>query len=249
MRKSHTRGTTVVAVVALLTAGVFTVATGGAASAQTDGRDDREPRAITVQATGLVRGTPDVLELMLGVDTRGKTAGEALAQNNRLTVGVLKVLDDAGVGDKDIQTSNLSINPVYDDDGEVVIAYEVSNHVVATLRDLSKAGDVVDAATKAAGDEIVVQGLYFSIDDNSGLVAQARADAVKRAKTQAQQLADAAGVKLGDLQSLVEESSPVGPVLEAQERAAAPSSGDAPVPIQPGSQQLSVNVTLVYSIS
>jgi len=248
MRNSHTRGTTLAAVVALLTAGVFTVATGGVASAQTDGRDDREPRAITVQATGLVRGTPDVLELMLGVDTRGKTAGEALAQNNKLTVGVLKVLDDAGVGDKDIQTSNLSISPVYDDDGEVVIAYEVSNHVVATLRDLSKAGEVVDAATKAAGDEIVVQGLYFSIDDNSGLVAQARADAVKRAKTQAQQLADAAGVKLGELQSLVEESSPVGPVLEAQERAPAPSSGDASVPIQPGSQQLSVNVTLVYSI-
>jgi uncharacterized protein YggE len=232
------------ATVALVVLGI-----GGVAAAQSEEREsDDSPRVITVQATGLVRGTPDVLELTLGVGTRGKTAGEALAQNSKRTVEVLKVLADADVDDKDVQTSNLSISPVYDDDGEVVIAYSVNNYVSASLRDLSKAGEVVDAATEAAGDDIVVNGLYFSIDDNSDLVAQARTDAVKRAKAQAEQLADAAGVKLGELQSITEDTAPVGPVMEAQ--AAAPRAGDsssAP-PIQPGSQTLSVDVTLVYAI-
>jgi hypothetical protein len=242
MRGWQRRVAVVTAIVASLT-----VTAGGVAAAQTADGDTKHERVITVRGTGLVEGTPDVLEMLLGVDTRGKSAGEALAENSKLTIEVLKVLDDAGVDAKDIQTSDLSISPVFDDDGEVVIAYQVSNHVIAELHDLNKAGDVVDAAAEAAGDQIVVQGLYFSIDDNSKLVSQARADAVKRAKDQAQQLADAAGVKLGALQSVVEESTPVGPALE--EKASAPSSaGDAAPPIQPGTETLSVDVTLVYAI-
>jgi uncharacterized protein YggE len=237
------------AVLATIVASI-TVATGAVAAAQT-GVDDpataNAKRVITVRGTGLVEGTPDVLELMVGVDTRGKSAGDALAENSKLTIQVLQVLSDAGVADKDVQTSNLSISPVYDEDNEVVIAYEVGNHVIARIHDLGKAGHIVDAATKAAGDQVVVQGLYFSIDDNSDLVARARADAVKRAKAQAQQLADAAGVELGPLQSIVEESAPSGPVVVA-EKAAAPATADAAPPVQPGSETLSVDVTLVYRI-
>jgi hypothetical protein len=237
--------------VASVTVVALTLGASGVATAQADDRDGDTPRVITVQATGLVRGTPDVLELTLGVDTRAKSAGEALDENSRLTLEVLKVLDDAGVDGKDVQTSDLSISPVYDDDYEVVIAYAVSNHVRASLHDLSKAGDVVDAATKAAGDQIVVQGLSFSINDNSDLVATARADAVKRAKAQAEQLADAAGAKLGELVSITESTAPVGPAIDIEASAprAAGDDTSAPVPpIQPGSEQLSVDVTLVYAI-
>src|SRR5262245_61692155 len=244
----HIRLLTALAVLVAIT----TVGTAGVAGAQTDedppSKDD--PRVITVNGTGLVSGTPDVLELYLGVDTRGDTAGDALAQNSRLTMGVLKVLQEAGVPEKDIQTTNLSIYPVYDDDGEVVIAYSVSNRVVAKLRDLNTAGDIIDEATKAAGDDIIVQGLYFSIDDNSKVVEQARTEAVKRAKAQAEQLAAAAGVELGALRSIDESFTPIGPALDARE-AAAPSAeaGDAAsVPIQPGSEEPSVDVTLVYEI-
>jgi hypothetical protein len=240
--------------VAVLAVATTVALAGGVATAQADAPDtttsrrSRQPRVITVHGTGRVTGTPDVLELALGVDTRSKTVGDALTENSKLTLGVLAALADAGVAETDVQTSNLSIEPVYDDDGEVVIAYSVSNHVVAELHDLAKAGRVVDAATEAAGDQIVVQGVYFEIDDNSALVARARADAVKRAKAQAQQLADAAGVQLGDLQSIVEERAPVGPVLERDTGAAAPSSGDAAPPIEPGSETLTVDVTLVYAI-
>ena len=234
------------------TIGGTIVGTAGVASAQTaedqPSRDD--PRVITVNGTGLVSGTPDVLELYLGVDTRAESAGEALEKNSELTVGVLKVLRDAGVDEKDIQTTNLSIYPAYDDDGEVVIAYSVSNRVVAKLRDLNTAGDIIDEATEAAGDDIIVQGLYFSIDDNSKIVEQARTEAVKRAKTQAEQLAAAAGVELGELRSIDESYTPVGPALDAREAApSTPTTTDGgSVPIQPGSEMLSVDVTLVYDI-
>ncbi|HEY8218347.1 MAG TPA: SIMPL domain-containing protein [Acidimicrobiia bacterium] len=233
-------------VVAAVVVTAIVVSTGGIAAAQAETRHER---VITVRGTGLVTGTPDVLELTLGVDTRGKSAGDALAENSKLTLEVLKVLRVAGVADEDIQTSDLSIQPVYDEDGETVIAYSAGNHVTAELHDLDKAGRVVDAATEAAGDQIVVQGLYFEIDDNSQLVARARAEAVKRAKAQAQQLADAAGVQLGELQSISEESAPVGPVLEREKAAASPSSGDAAPPIEPGSQTLTVDVTLIYAIA
>jgi len=251
MRNSWVRRITASAALAVFAAITLVGAT-GVAGAQTEddppSRDD--PRVITVNGTGLVSWTPDVLELYLGVDTRGDTAGEALAQNSRLTVGVLQVLRDAGVPEKDIQTTNLSISPVYDDDGEVVIAYSVSNRVVAKLRDLNTAGDIIDEATKAAGDDIIVQGLYFSIDDNSKVVEQARTEAVKRAKAQAEQLAAAAGVELGALRSIDERYTPIGPALDAREDAPSTAeSGDAAsVPIQPGSEELSVDVTLVYEI-
>ena len=218
----------------------------GPALAQTDdgGRGARDPRTITVYASGVVRGVPDVMELTLGVDTRARSASEALDRNSDLARKILAVLKLAGVPEEDVQTSDLSVAPIYDDNGNAVIAYSVSNIVSARIRDLDRVGKVVDAATEVAGDEIVVNGLFFSFDDNTELVAKAREDAVRRARTQAEQLAKAAGVELGDLLSLTENAAPIGPALEAD---AAKAAEGAP-PISPGSQELSVDVTLVYEI-
>ena len=219
----------------------------GVAGAATDDKG-RDPRTITVTATGLVRGTPDVLELTVGVETHARSAVEALTRNSTLARKVIEVVLNAGVDKEDVQTSYLSVSPVYDEDGESLEGYSVSNVVTASLHDLAKAGELIDAATKVAGDEIVVEGISFSFDDNTELVAKARADAVKRARVQADQLARAAGVQLGDLLSINEDSAPYGPVvnLEASRSVAA---GDAAAPIEPGSQALDVQVTLVYEIS
>jgi uncharacterized protein len=162
---------------------------------------------------------------------------------------VIDVLRAAGVDEKDVQTSNLSISPVTNDDGTAVIAYSVTNTVDARIKDLDKVGPVVDAATGVAGDEIVVHGLYFSFDDNTALVAQARTDAVKRARTQAEQLANAAGVELGPLRSLTENSAPIGPVVDAASPRKSDEAGTAALPpVEPGAQSLSVDVTLVFEI-
>jgi uncharacterized protein YggE len=220
---------------------------GTSAFAQDSNARAPEPRTITALGTGIVEGVPDVLELSLGVSTRERSAADALSRNSALARKVMFVLKSAGVADKDVQTTGLSISPAYDDDGEHVVGYEVSNTVAAQIHAIDDAGKIVDAATKVAGDDIVVNSLYFSFDDNSKLVSAARSDAVKRAKAQAQQLAGAAGVELGDLMTISESGTPTGPPVpmpESREGAA----GDAAPPINPGTETTSVDVTLVYEI-
>ncbi|MGH3874852.1 MAG: SIMPL domain-containing protein [Pseudonocardiaceae bacterium] len=120
----------------------------------------------------------------------------------------------------------------------------MTNQVTATLRDIGGAGGLIDAASAAAGDAVRVQQLGFSIGDDSASRAQARADAVRQAKAQAKQLADAAGVTLGRLHSITEVPvNPPSPIY----REAAPAA-DASVPLEPGTQQLTVLVEIVYAI-
>lgn len=234
-------------VVTLGIAAGLTGAATTAAWAQAGGSKGRESRTITALGTGIVEGVPDVLELSLGVSTRERSAAEALARNSTLANKVLFVLKSAGVDEKDVQTTGLSISPVYDDNGEHVIGYEVDNTVAAQIHEIDDAGKIVDAATQVAGDDIVVNSLYFSFDDNSKLVSAARTEAVKRATAQAQQLAEAAGVELGDLMTISESGTPGGPPIPLpQEREAA--AGDSAPPINPGTETTSVDVMLVYEI-
>jgi uncharacterized protein YggE len=200
---------------------------------------------ITAQGVGKVSGTPDVVTIALGVETRSSSAQSALDDNNKLAADTIAVLKDSGVAPEDVQTSQLSVNPTYDDKGTVT-GYQVTNMVTAKLRDIGKAGAVIDAAGKAAGDAIRVQQLSFAIDDDSAPRAAARADAVKRAQAQAKQLADAAGVALGSIHSITETAAPNPTVYPAM--AAADAAG-ASVPIEAGSVQLSVTVQVVYEIA
>jgi uncharacterized protein YggE len=229
-----------------LSAGILVVL-GPSAWAQSGDDHGQDVRTITAVGTGVVEGRPDVLQLSLGVTTREGSAADALTKNANLADQVITVLKLAGVADKDIQTSGLSISPVYDDDGEHVIAYAVDNRVTAQIHQIDQAGKIVDAATKVAGDNIVVDSLFFSFDDNSAMVAAARADAVKRAKAQAEQLATAAGVELGDLMSIDETGTPSGPPIPLPESDAAAER--ASTPINPGTQTTTVDVALVYEIS
>lgn len=181
--------------------------------------------------------------MTLGVATRGSTVGEGLDRNNAAARRVLRVLTEAGVDDEDVQTSNFSIGPVYDDRGEDVIGYQVGNLLTVRLRDLDRAGKVVDDVARAGGDEVVVRGVSFGFDDTSDLVAQARKEAVRRARAQAEQLAGAAGVELVSVRRISESSADYGPALEATQDATA-----SRVPIEPGAEELSVHVTVVYTI-
>jgi uncharacterized protein YggE len=121
----------------------------------------------------------------------------------------------------------------------------VSNHVTATLHDIGAAGALIDQAAAAAGDAIRVQTIDFSIADESAARAEARADAVRRALAQARQLADAAGVGLGPVRSIVELAGerPPMPYAAAADRAA------LAVPVQPGTQELAVTVEVVHEIA
>ncbi len=200
---------------------------------------------IVVQGTGKVTGTPDVVTISLGVETHDPSAKAALDANNTLANGVIDTIKAAGVAPADLQTSQLSVYPSYSDKG-VITGYQVSNIVTATLRDISTAGALIDAVGAKAGDAIRVQSLTFSIDDASTLRSAARADAVKRAQAQAKELADAAGVQLGAVQSITETPSYDQPVYQTM--AASASADAAAAPVQPGSLELNVNVQVVFAI-
>ena len=225
---------------------LLTALIGGVAFAGCSAPAAQPPEApgITARAVGTVRGAPDLLTVVLGVETRGPDAKGALDANSQRTTALLEALKAGGVAAADLQTSRLSINPTYAPNGRIT-GYGVSNLVTATLRDLPAAGGLVDAAAAAAGDDVRVQQLSFSIDDDSAARATARAAAVTQAQAQARQMADAAGVRLGPLRSITEIPASGSFAADA---ARAPGSAAA-VPIEPGTQELSVTVEITYAVA
>ena len=229
---------------------LLTVLIGGAAlagcSAAAAQPAPAEPPAITARAVGTVRGAPDLLTVVLGVQTQGPDAKGALDANSQKTTALLDALKGGGVAATDLQTSQLSINPTYNPNGRIN-GYDVSNLVTASLRDIAGAGGLVDAAAAAAGDAVRVQQLAFSIDDDSAARATARAAAVKQAQAQAKQMAEAAGAQLGPLRSITE--IPAAATSMGDTARAAAASPAAPVPIEPGTQELNVTVELTYALA
>jgi hypothetical protein len=199
---------------------------------------------ITARGTGTVTATPDVVTVTLGVQTEGGSAREALDANTGAATALLDVLRGAGVDPADLRTSDLSVYPSYGDDGRRITGYQVTNRVEAVLRDLAGAGALIDAAAGAVGDAVRVDGLAFSVDDDSAARAAARGDAVRRAVAQAQEMAEAAGVALGPLLSVTEVPAPGAP----QPFAAADAALQAAVPLQPGTQDVEVAVDVVHAI-
>jgi uncharacterized protein len=199
---------------------------------------------ITTRGVGTVTTTPDTVTLVVGVQTRSPSAKAALDDNTAKATALINMFKSRGVAAADLQTSQLSVSPTYEPASGRITGYEVTNQVTATLHDVTAAGGLIDAAGEAAGDAVRIQQLSFSIADDSASRARARADAVQQAQTHARQLADAAGVRLGRMYSMTEVPvTPPGPLG----REAAPTPA-IPVPIEPGSQKLTVMVELVYAI-
>jgi len=220
----------------------------GAAPTAGISTDNGRP-SIAARGIGLVKGTPDTLRIVLGVETRSASAKDALAANNEKANALVDTLKGKGVEAKDIQTSQLSIHPTYDDKGQRITGYQVNNTVTATLHDIAGAGALIDAAAGAVGDAVRVQSIGFSIDDDSALKAEARTQAVHLAQLQAEQMAKAAGVKLGAIR-LISEVPASGPMPYSERLAGAPAADAAKsAPILPGQQELSVTVDVVWDIA
>ncbi|MGH3693745.1 MAG: SIMPL domain-containing protein [Pseudonocardiaceae bacterium] len=233
------RGSSGVVVLAL---GALVLA-GCAAPAAPTSAEPTNPPGITTRGLGTVTRTPDTVTIVIGVQTRAPSAKSALDANTERATALINVLKSKGVAAADLQTSQLSVNPTSDPASGRITGYEVTNQVTAKLRDIGAAGGLIDAAGAAAGDAIRLQQLSFSIADDSAARAQARADAVRQAQAHAKQLADAAGVTLGRIRSITEvPGSPPSPFGRDSAVAA------APVPIEPGTQELTVMVEVVHAI-
>jgi len=202
-------------------------------------------RTITAAATGTVRGTPDTLTITLGVESGGPSARDAMATNATRAAAVIDALKAAGVPAEELQTAGLNVFPTIDGSGRIT-GYRVSNMVTARLHELERAGAVIDAAAGQAGNDIRIQGMAFSIEDTGALMSRARRDAVEAARTEARELGRGAQVRVGDVRTVTEHRRTVpGPMPFAYQ------AGDALVttPIEPGSQQVQVEVTVVFDVA
>jgi hypothetical protein len=203
---------------------------------------------ITVTGTGAVSGTPDQLTLSMGVQTSGSSVSSALQRANQAVRAVTRALTRTGVQNSDIQTSGLSIQPDYTGNSAVPAGYGVSESIDVTLRALASAGTQISDAARAGGNATVVDGVSLNLNDSGSLLAAARAKAVADAKAKAAQYARALGSSLGPVVSMSEQS-PVEPFPVFASGAAPSAATPSPVPVHPGSQQVSVTVTVIFALA
>lgn len=205
-------------------------------------------RTISVNGSGKVTLDPDIATINIGVHTENTNAQEAVAQNNEDAQAVIDALKGFGIADKDIQTSNFSIYPRqdYDNEGQVRgITYVVDNSVMVKVRDLESIGAVLDATVKAGANSI--NGIQFSVEDPSAAYEAALGVAVESARNRAEVLAQAAGVELGEVQTISTYIGGVPTPYYGDIRIMAEAAA-AEVPISPGQTDITVDVNVVYFI-
>ena len=207
-------------------------------------------RSISVSGAGSVNLVPDIAYIYLGVNTQKPSASEAVAENNAQTEKMIKALRNFGIDAKDIRTTNFSIWPQerYDPltgtpTGEKT--YVVDNTVYVTVRDLDKLGELLDTVIAAGAN--TVNSIQFDVADKDEAIKQARAEAVKDAAEQATSLADAAGVKLGEVHTISFFDSTPYPVYNGKGGGGG-TVAEAAVPIQPGQLTFTVTVSVTYEI-
>lgn len=207
-------------------------------------------RTISVSGMGEVSARPDEATITLGVVSQARTAQDALRANSQAMQEVFDQMDELGIAEEDIRTSNFSINPQYtpyrQDSNEPrrIISYQVSNMVTVLFDDLEDLGPGLDAIVSSGANQF--HGISFSISETDKLMEDAREAAVADARARAETLAEAAGVTLGRVLSINEGgfSTPQPMYMARTEMAFAPSD----VPIASGSQTISSSVSMVFEI-
>jgi uncharacterized protein YggE len=209
---------------------------------------DPAAEGVIVSGLGKVSGTPDVLRVQLGVEVRRADVSEALADANEIQNRVRAAARRDGVDAKDMQTADLSVYPSYNNKG-APNGYTVNQSLTLKLRNLGKAGKTIGDAVTAGGNAARVQGVSFALEDNTALLQQARDAAYHDARLKADRYAELSGRSLNQVE-LVSEQVPQGeqPMPYARDALAAAPAASSEVPIDAGQSQVSVSVTVRWSM-
>jgi uncharacterized protein YggE len=210
---------------------------------------------LTLSAEGRTSRKPDLAIFTAGVSSSGKTAGEAMSANSADMAKVIAALRKSGIAERDIQTSNLNLNPVYADMSRQsadplqqqvprIIGYQASNMVTVKQRDLAQFGKVIDTLVNAGANQ--VNGPSFQIDQQDGALDEARLAAIRKARERANLYAGAVGMKVARIISISESGGYLAPM--PMYRVAA-QSADAAAPIAPGEVSLEMNVTVQFELA
>lgn len=213
--------------------------------------DTRQP-TIAMSGQGEVSAPPDTAHVTTGVVTQAKTAREALTANNAAMEKVIAELKGAGIEARDLRTSNFSVRPQYfhpphnkngSQEPPRIVGYQVSNTLRAAVRDLARLGAILDVTVSQGANQL--SGIAFSIDDPETLLAEARKQAMADAIARAETYAEAAGVALGRVLSINENSGPRPVPMIARMRA---EDAAAAVPIEAGEQSIQAQVQVTWEL-
>jgi len=168
---------------------------------------------LEISAEGRTTKVPDLAIVQAGVTTQAATAGEAYTQANAKMAKVIAALRAAGVADRDIQTSSISLQPQYrdrDNQAPLIVAYQASNSVTVRFRDVSKAGAILDVLVREGANTISGPNLVLSRPDEA--MDEARVDAVTKARARAELYAKAAGLHVDRILMITDSNAPIRPM-------------------------------------
>jgi uncharacterized protein YggE len=210
--------------------------------------DEAQKRTISLVGTGAIKTTPDKVDISTGVTSEAISAREALDKNTGAMTKVVEALKGEGIDPKDIQTTNFSVGPIYEQkaDGRapVVVGYRVSNQVRITLHDTGKLGVILDKVVTLGANQI--DSIEFGVEEPEALKDEARKLALKNVTDNAKLYAEAAGVELGPVLSISEEESSYQPRFVP---AATRMEMSKDVPIEAGTASVEVRVRVAWEIN
>lgn len=206
------------------------------------------PGTIVVSGTGRIAVEPDVADLRLGVSVARPTVDSARADAAAAMTAILAAIRDGGVAARDIRTTLVSVQPRYDyRDGKppLLTGYELANQVEVTIRDLANLGSVIDGSLTAGATSM--DSLSFRVDDPTEPERAARLAAMAQARSRADVLAEAAGVTISGVGDVVEGGG--GSPAYPQPKVARMMLADSATPVEGGTTEISVSVTVTYRIA
>ncbi len=206
------------------------------------------PRIISLSGHGEVRATPDIAYVTSGVVTQGATAADALAANTKAMTDLFAALKDSGIEDRDVQTSNFSVQPRYDfsnNQAPKMVGYDVSNNVTVTLRKVDTLGALLDRMVQSGSNQI--SGISFDVSKPDDAMDEARKLATEDATRKAKVYAKAMGIELGNVMQ-VSEGSAAQPPMPMVRSTMMKADAAPPVPMAAGEQTLAVDVNVIWEI-
>lgn len=195
--------------------------------------------------------SPDEATVSLGVNIVETTVKAAQDKANMITTAILSEMDSLGIEKEDVKTENYSLFPNYDfsDNRQRVVGYSVNTSVVVKVRDFDKLNQVIDAATAVGANQVGNISFDLSADKRLEVEEGLRAEAVEEAKTKAESLAKAAGIRLGRVVNVTEQQDAPKAFLRSQEVMLAPADSGgaaAPTQVEPGTSTIRYSVLLSY---
>ncbi|MBW4078531.1 MAG: SIMPL domain-containing protein [Acidobacteria bacterium] len=234
----------VLLIVVVLALVVSTISVASVAFTRTT--SSKSPSTITVTGSGTAKGTPDTVNFQIGVSTVAKNAVDALSQNSARVARLITSLRSSGVAKNDLQTSDLNIYANYDNKGNIT-GFTASNNLNVIMHSIKGAGAAIDAGARAAGNGVQLNGLSFSISNDSTLLKKARVAAMRNAYLEASQVARAGGAQIGSILRITDQENAASPPV-IYKTFAPTASGVNAVPLQAGSQSVNVQVSVVYAL-